>query len=380
MKYLSDLLYVDIDTSGFLVPNIDYQVWMINPTASGNSEELIYTGRIWKTGGKVRIYLNDIIATHTYNNSYITDHISDTPSGVLFNIKVVIPSIAYEYNIDGDPYIMNYYKDAKTTRYDSMMSLDTGLPYLYNILFQRTNVLPRIPKLGYATDNFFLSSLIATTSEWRYSSEIDGDAVYNIVGTKDDTDITNYMTFDNGALINAITIKGQDLYDLTKESDKIYFTPTSLFEVEGEDEWEYKPELVNCTPIAIVDECPSDYYLIWIDRTGAYQCQPFNGKVTLSESLSTNYRYDSIDTEIPFNKKVTDKWNLNSNWLTYEEYKAYESIFTSKYLYLFDTKNDEGWEVVLDTNKWTEKTKENKDKMFNLQLDMHSARPQNILY
>lgn len=380
MKYLSDLLYVDIDTSGFLVPNIDYQVWMINPTASGHSRELIYTGRIWKTGGKVRIYLNDIIATHTYDNSYITEHISDTPSGVLFNIKVVIPSIAYEYNIDGDPYIMNYYKDAKTTRYDSMMSLDTGLPYLYNILFQRTNVLPRIPKLGYATDNFFLSSLIATTSEWRYSSEIDGDAVYNIVGTKDDTDITNYMTFDNGALINAITIKGQDLYDLTKESDKIYFTPTSLFEVEGEDEWEYKPELVNCTPIAIVDECPSDYYLIWIDRTGAYQCQPFNGKVTLSESLSTNYRYDSIDTEIPFNKKVTDKWNLNSNWLTYEEYKAYESIFTSKYLYLFDTKNDEGWEVVLDTNKWTEKTKENKDKMFNLQLDMHSARPQNILY
>lgn len=380
MKYLSDLLYVDIDTSGFLVPNIDYQVWMINPTASGNSRELIYTGRIWKTGGKVRIYLNDIIATHTYNNSYITDHISDTPSGVLFNIKVVIPSIAYEYNIDGDPYIMNYYKDAKTTRYDYMMSLDTGLPYLYNILFQRTNVLPRIPKLGYATDNFFLSSLIATTSEWRYSSEIDGDAVYNIVGTKDDTDITNYMTFDNGALINAITIKGQDLYDLTKESDKIYFAHTSLFENEDEDEWEYKPELVNCTPIAIVDECPSDYYLIWIDRTGAYQCQPFNGKVTLSESLSTNYRYDSIDTEIPFNKKVTDKWNLNSNWLTYEEYKAYESIFTSKYLYLFDTKNDEGWEVVLDTNKWTEKTKENKDKMFNLQLDMHSARPQNILY
>lgn len=378
MKYLSDLLYVDIDTSGFLVPNIDYQVWMINPTTSGHSRELIYTGRIWKTGGKVRIYLNDIIATHTYNNSYITDHISDTPSGVLFNIKVVIPSIAYEYNIDGDPYIMNYYKDAKTTRYDSMMSLDTGLPYLYNILFQRTNVLPRIPKLGYATDNFFLSSLIATTSEWRYSSEIDGDAVYNIVGTKDDTDITNYMTFDNGALINAITIKGQDLYDLTKESDKIYFTPTSLF--ENEDEWEYKPELVNCIPIAVVDECPSDYYLIWIDRTGAYQCQPFNGKVTLSESLSTNYRYDSIDTEIPFNKKVTDKWNLNSNWLTYEEYKAYESIFTSKYLYLFDTKNDEGWEVVLDTNKWTEKTKENKDKMFNLQLDMHSARPQNILY
>lgn len=380
MKYLSDLLYVDIETSGFLIPNIDYQVWMISPTASENSEELIYTGRIWKTGGKVRIYLNDIIATHTYNNSYITDHISDTPSGVLFNIKVVIPSIAYEYNIDGDPYIMNYYKDAKTTRYDSIMSLDTSLPYLYNILFQRTNVLPRIPKLGYTTDNFFLSSLIATTSEWRYSSDIDGSAVYNIVGAKDDTDITDYITFDNSALINAITIKGQDLNNLTKESDKIYFAPTSLFEVEGEDEGEYKPELINCVPIAIVDECPSDYYLIWIDRTGAYQCQPFNGKVTLSESISTNYRYDAIDTEVPFNKKVTDKWNLNSNWLTYEEYKAYESIFTSKYLYLFDTKNDEGWEVVLDTNKWTEKTKENKDKMFNLQLDMHSARPQNILY
>ena len=30
------------------------------------------------------------------------------------------------------------------------------------------------------------------------------------------------------------------------------------------------------------DECPSDFYLIWMDRTGAYQCQPFNKKVSVS--------------------------------------------------------------------------------------------------
>lgn len=371
MKYLSDLLYVDIDTSGFLVPNIDYQVWMISPTASGNSEELIYTGRIWKTGGKVRIYLNDIIATHTYDNSYVYDpNFTHTSNGVLFNIKVVIPSIDSTIYLDATPYIMNYYRDAKSIIYNNMTELSNDvIPSAYNLLNQRTYVYPRIPKLGYATENFWVGALIATTTAWRYNNELDGEAVYRIAAMKDNSITSTYNTYDNSSLVHQIRISDFDLMELTNAGDKIVFTGI--------------PQNYNDSiplPIAIVDECPSDYYLIWIDRTGAYQCQPFNGKVTLSESLSTNYRYDSIDTEIPFNKKVTDKWNLNSNWLTYEEYKAYESIFTSKYLYLFDTKNDEGWEVVLDTNKWTEKTKENKDKMFNLQLDMHSARPQNILY
>lgn len=371
MKYLSDLLYVDINTSGIVGENLEYQVWMENPTSSGTSDELIYTGHIWAIGDVQRIYLNDIISSHVYDNSYVYDpNYIRTDKGILFNIKVTLPSLGTSTYLDASPYIMNYYRDAKSIRYNNMTELSNDIiPSAYNLLNQRTHVYPRIPKLGYATENFWVGALIATTTAWKWNNELDGDSVYRIAAMKDNSITSTYMTYDNSSLINQIRIGEFDLMEMTNEGDTIVFTGV--------------PQNYNDSipvPIAMVDECPSDYYLIWIDRTGAYQCQPFTGKTTLSESISTNYRYNIVNNEIPINKTVTDKWSLNSGWLTYEQYKAYESIFTSKYLYLFDTHNDEGWEVVLDTNKWTEKTKENKDKMFNLQLDMHSARPQNILY
>jgi hypothetical protein len=134
------------------------------------------------------------------------------------------------------------------------------------------------------------------------------------------------------------------------------------------------------TPIAKVDKCPAEYYLIWIDRTGAYQCQPFKGKNKLSESVSTSYITSLIGTDIVSGKQITNSFSLNSEWLTYDEYKAFESIFSSKFLYLYNTEYDEGYEVVLTNNEWTEKTKQNRDKMFNLSIEVKSARPQIITY
>ena len=69
MTFLSDLLYVDIDTSGKEGLNITYRVWM-QDAFPGATRRNIYVGQLYARGGVQRIYLNDIVNSYLYNNSY----------------------------------------------------------------------------------------------------------------------------------------------------------------------------------------------------------------------------------------------------------------------------------------------------------------------
>lgn len=416
MKYLSDLLYVDIPTSLFAGEYKTYEVKMISPADYGliedpiegdydglrTTEETIYVGTIYGTGNVERIYLNDIIASHVYNNSYVYDFVNpddtsdghdtcyvETPKGVLFNIDVYVTGM-FTVSIDADPYIMAYYKDAKTIYADNIRPLEDvlpdpngggGAPVCHNLLQQRTSVFPRIPKLTYRTDKIWLSALVACTLGWNSHANDGSAGKYGVISAVDYGEpltAQNYTSVNpyTECAINGITVTGNYLYRLTHQNKNTIVLAAHM-PSHNPDSMYYEVPYIQ---LAEIDECPAPYYLIWIDRTGAFQCQPFNGKTTLSESISTNYKVNAMDVKSPYNKVVTNKWKLNSEWLDFEQYKAYESIFTSKYLYLFNTEYDEGYEVILDTNEWTEKTKQNKDKAFNLQLSLHSARTQNIIF
>ena len=68
MTFLSDLLYVYIDTSGKAGLNITYRVWMRE--AFRPSERLIYVGQLYARGEVQKDYLNDIINSYkTYQTS-----------------------------------------------------------------------------------------------------------------------------------------------------------------------------------------------------------------------------------------------------------------------------------------------------------------------
>ena len=387
MKYLSDLLYVDIDTYGWKGRNATYELYITTPYLEWQveasplmryKETLIYTGNIYGTGYRQKVYLNDIIVSHVYDNSYVYNHIDNQPeyahyqisSPVLFTCHVKCAGRTYDV-ANGD-LIMNYYRDANTVAYNNILPLSTDyIPISYNPLMQRTTVLPHIPRLPYSTDKFWVSGMLISNIGWMAANATtDGETRFMITGYKDDAITTNSpLTLYTEALINTITLKN-DLYsDIVSEADKLVFTG---FPSDFDD----RPVI----PFAVVDECPADYYLIWIDRTGAYQCQPFNGKNTLSESVSTDYITNLTDEQKVSKKHITNQWTLNSGWLTEEQYKAFESIFSSKYLYLFNTQYDDGHEVILETNKWTEKTVKNRDKMYNLSISVKSSKPQNITY
>jgi hypothetical protein len=137
---------------------------------------------------------------------------------------------------------------------------------------------------------------------------------------------------------------------------------------------------VMSNKIAIIDECPARYYLMWQDRAGSYQSQPFDKINTFSESFNrefiTNHRGNKLLNFI----NVSPKIKIQSGYLSDEIYPYYESIFTSPFLMLYDTKEDKSYLVNI-TGDYTEKTFKNQGRqMFNLQLELEFTKQQNIIY
>lgn len=132
--------------------------------------------------------------------------------------------------------------------------------------------------------------------------------------------------------------------------------------------------------IAKIDICPAKYYLMWQDRAGSFQSQPFDKISTYSESFNREYITNYKDV-----KRVTTitnfpKIKIQTGYIDEKIYPYYESIFTSPYLLLYDTKEDKSYLVNI-TGDYTEKTFKNQNRqMFNIQLDLEFAKNQNIIY
>lgn len=163
----------------------------------------------------------------------------------------------------------------------------------------------------------------------------------------------------------------------TEEVEALLPSINTIFgNVYTEDILGDKPE-----PIAIIDKgCLSKYYLMWQDRYGGIQSQPFEK----TETFSIDYKYDEMKDYQNFRRNVTieaqPKWKIQTNWIDEEYYPYYESIFVSPYLLLYDTEEDKSYNVIAKGTNYTEKTWKNQHKFFNLELEVEQTKLQNILY
>ena len=129
-----------------------------------------------------------------------------------------------------------------------------------------------------------------------------------------------------------------------------------------------------------IDMCPAQYYVQWIDRYGTYQCQPFSKISTFSNDYSTTHMISYDKVKKPIFKTVKSTWNLNSEYIPEDKLPYYESLFVSPKVILYDSKNDESYNVVLTDTKFVEKTFANQQRrMFNLQITVEKANEQYIL-
>ena len=138
---------------------------------------------------------------------------------------------------------------------------------------------------------------------------------------------------------------------------------------------------INGRKLAYIDICPANYYIVWQDRGGSYQCQPFNKTETYSESLKRN-TWNRWDGEERYSTvEVQPKWKLNSGWIDESLMPYYESLYVSNNIQLWDIRNKEVIDCVLKANNFTEKTFKNQGrKLFNIEVELSESKIQNILY
>jgi hypothetical protein len=378
MFYLSDDIYIEYDFSS-KVPvgsRLEFQVGIAPIPFDLSAYRTVYNGIITVFNKKQRIYLNDILATNMYQHDYITPDVQLSTSGEvtqqtksmgdiaesIVSVKVSFPSI--NLNLYLEP-IAQYYKDVNVPRVEWTNWDDAGSNDLYNLLDLRpVNVLPHIPSLTKETNNFWVGILFARSNGFLENGD---DEI--VVGT-DRGEVYYYLP---RAGVTSLNVSGELLYQVCGKNN-VAVPDTTMWLSSWSDS---ESKTIN---VATVDLCPSRYYLIWMDRTGAYQCQRFNKKVTHSENITNTNIINYLDEMRPVVKSVKDTWVVNSDWLSEREYKCYESIFVSPYVYLYDTETDEGYWVNIANKSWTEKTNKNDKKPYNLSLTLESNRDQKIIY
>lgn len=406
--YLSDPIYFGNDYTAWtnIGDSLSYVVSM-KPSGyklssySSYPWQEIYRGHISVLGGIQHIHLNDIIASAIDDRSYISPadpvrvdwpdqrpvkSMIESPS-VLLDVKVELtgfdnhPTLTSTYQYK----VLAYYKDAQTKRGEDIGDLTyTDSVRVYNLLQQRCSTLPRIPLLTKATDKFWVGALFAGNLAFWDHSTSDGDPQFMWWGRPKTLlyplklQNQNYVKFDSPGQVVASNLTGDDLRRVLSSqytTHQITIQPVSQLSSDSG-----VIDTAMTIPVANVDQCPADYYLIWMDRTGAYQCQPFNKKVTRKENITSTEIINYRDEKRTVSKSITNEWTINSDWLTYQEYKDFESLFVSPYLYLYDVKNDEGHWVNISHKTWEDKTSSNTKKPFNLKLTLTANTPQNIIY
>ena len=413
MKYRSDQILIPITESAINGVNsyVDYTIqaeapYWYNPP----KRDTLFTGRayVYKTGQK--IYLNDILSTYADNYSWMSyENVRAHNNNRLYNSIMDVTCKEQRYvfsNIttqiggySNTQFISMYYRDKGLPSYPGgypqgrFWFTQTSYPESFNVLHDRVapNIIPRIPALDFSKTDFFVGGLFGVNAKWRSLSETDGDGVFRVVILDEDYNIVeaertiyDYPLFDLTSPVTSILIGGYivtgwspDGYSPTDHKGHYLAIAPAIPNQFGD----IVPEDVsNSVILAQFDSCNADYYLIWCDRTGGYQCQPFHKKTTMTEDIQTTTITNILDETRPMLRAVSNSWQLNSDWLSYDEYKAYESIFTSPYTYLFDVKHNELTPVVCTEKKWVEKTKSNNNKPFNLKITVTANTTQNILY
>ena len=125
----------------------------------------------------------------------------------------------------------------------------------------------------------------------------------------------------------------------------------------------------------------SRYYLMWQDRFGGFQCQPFEKTETYQEDFKRHEWTTYQNAKRLGGIEIQPKWKLNTGFIDDKFYPYYESILISPYIMMIDVIEDKTYRVLVNDSNYTEKTFKNQGrKLFNLELTVSQDKPQQILY
>lgn len=341
--------------------------------------EVIYKGSVYVTGKVQTLYLNDIL--YNLNDSYEWFNNFDITNA---NHKIENSPFMTTIRIDfdnGESYPCNVIHANVTPNGSNTYKIPSthyNKPISFNAF--GTGVLPRLPKIPYKefinadkTPQMFMMAALMLSTEYTVNNDSITFSVYNGSDVHLDTlaTISDYITDTNVSKCYLNSDVFSDIQrafalPLDAESKDCYVG------VNGSKDY-------GITKLFMLDNHPAEYYVVWINRWGAWQCQPMCAKNQMSETVTTQKIITVTDETIPCAKTSEFKWTLNSHWLNYAEHEEFESLLTSKYVYLFNTKTFEGHYVTVTDSNWTFKNAVNTSRPFNLTLNLTKSYKQNII-
>lgn len=221
--------------------------------------------------------------------------------------------------------------------------------------------------------------------------------LYEVEQAQDESKIPFYSSIEIGNNVTALNFYYVDSGDLDEEISidvssqysntvviygNIYvfqypqgWTPESdvILSVESTNRTE------NAKRIAIFEPNYKRYYLQWQDRFGNMQSQPFNCNIDYNENFEREEIVNADGQRKLTGITVKPKWKLNSGWIDEDIFWEYESIYTSPFVNLVDTKHNSVISVMV-TGNYEEKNYKNQKKMINLNLELEGATNQKYIY
>lgn len=266
-----------------------------------------------------------------------------------------------------------------------------------------------------SSTNFLVSVLLQGTNRYR-TPESSLPSMYLIPqypNVRDSQDLTYYdtmtfgLTIESGSSVDGVLIFGVERgKDYTKqnnwfgqyglETNFSSYTHTFFgsfgkfiddvdqdipnYDIDVYITWRNKSGANQYRKVAEINSCKERYYLLWQDRFGSYQSQPFKGKMEYSEDITNEEILSYTGRRRKSNVVVQPKWKLNSGWLKEQLFPFYESIFISPVLKLYDTKTQHEYDVILKDTPYVEKKYLNNKKLLSIELNLEATETQNIIY
>lgn len=350
-----------ISSFEFLAGTTEYTFYLDQICSAGNGAEYIFTFTL--DGTDVKIY--PLVAKYEVDATFKTFRVLDAP---LTQDNIIIQNDGTDNLTSSDKIRFVENKQTLEVVYGSqeLQSPNTG-KQIVSKLANPTWSYAIVDKSGKLLTHNTLAETIAFPV-------VEGDfELYIFAISGAGYEVTKITTKDFG-----IT-KNLQLQFLTNNTSVLLIGWNALLNTSSK--YQQYVASKNIIEVAKVDSCPSRYYLMWRDRYGSMQMQPFNPTIQYKQDFSRLETKNYRETRKLSNLSIQPKWTLNTGFLSDYKYTYYESLLVSPWIKLYDTQEDSIYDVIIKTTDYTEKTYLNQDaNLFNLEIEVEQTDKQNILY
>lgn len=401
MKYLNNRITQRIDLGTAPAKGMyKYEVQVYDMYYS--TWNTIFVGNYFNNGERFYTFdITDICRNRksTLHTNGSTDY--DTDVNIVEQYRITVTKDNKGTTVSGSPFFVGHFYTYPNLQYgydpglgpDSVFfDINTSSPqYLVSVLLQGTNrsrtpeskrppmyLIPQYPNVVDSQDlRYYITMTFGLSIE--SGSAIQDVKIISVERGKDYSNQNNWLGHYDMSHLNVQyythTFFGSFGKFIDDQDSRI---PT--YDIDVYITWINDSNKREYRKVAEINSCKERYYLLWQDRYGSYQSQPFKGKMEYSEDITNEEILSYTGRRRKSNVVIQPKWKLNSGWLKEQLFPLYESIYVSPILKLYDTKTQHEYDVILKDTPYVEKKYLNDKKLLSIELNLEATETQNIIY